>query len=415
MFKPRRIVAVVCVTVSSTAVADIINVPGDYPTIQAGINAAQDGDEVVVADGTYTGPGNRNVVFAGKAITLRSENGPTNCIIDCESLGRGFIFYELDTPATVVDGFTITNGLGHPGGAIYAYYFSSPTITNCIITGNTGDAGGGGGIYCAMCFATITNTIITGNTAIGDGGGVYSDGGDPTITNSLISGNTADSGGGGVSAYWGSPTITNSTIVGNTAGIVAGGVYFGGETSPTITNSIIWSNGLEEIYVDESSTLVVSYSNVQGGWLGTANIDADPSFVNPINDNYRLSSGSPGIDAGNNWGVPIDAKDYDQDGNTGELFPVDLDGNPRFNADKADFDPGCGVPVVVDMGAYEYQFDPVEDVIFADLNADGTVGILDLLGVLAAWGDDDNNCLADLDIDGDVDILDLLTLLANWS
>ncbi len=200
MFKPCCMVALVCATLSGNVVADIINVPGDYPTIQAGINAAQNGDEVVVADGTYTGAGNRNVVFAGKAITLRSENGPTNCIIDCESLGRGFIFYELDTPATVVDGFTITNGLGHPGGAIYAYYFSSPTITNCIITGNTGDAGGGGGIYCAMCFATITNTIITGNTAIGDGGGVYSDGGDPTITNSLISGNTADSGGGGVSA-----------------------------------------------------------------------------------------------------------------------------------------------------------------------------------------------------------------------
>ena len=146
---------------TNPASADVIRVPGDFPTIQAGINAAQDGDEVVVADGVYTGPGNRNVVFAGKAITLRSENGPTNCIIDCESLGRGFIFYELETPATIVDGFTITNGLGHPGGAIYAYYFSSPTIANCVITGNTGDTGGGGGIFCAMCFATITNTIIT--------------------------------------------------------------------------------------------------------------------------------------------------------------------------------------------------------------------------------------------------------------
>ncbi len=66
------------------------------------------------------------------------------------------------------------------------------------------------------------------------------------------------------------------------------------------------------------------------------------------------------------------------------------------------------------MGAYAYQFDPVEDVIFADLNSDGVVGILDLLGVLAAWGDAGNNWLADLDIDGDVGIFDLLTLLAHW-
>ncbi len=112
--------------------------------------------------------------------------------------------------------------------------------------------------------------------------------------------------------------------------------------------------------------------------------------------------------------MPIDENDYDGDGNTAELFPVELDDNPRFNADELDFDPGCGVPVVVDMGAYEYQFDPVEDVIFADLNGDGVVGILDLLAVLAAWGDARNNCLADLDIDGDVGIFDLLTLLAHW-
>ena len=75
--------------------------------------------------------------------------------------------------------------------------------------------------------------------------------------------------------------------------------------------------------------------------------------------------------------------DYDEDGVLCELFPVDLDGNPRFNADEADFDPDCSVPVVVDMGAYEYQFDPVENVVFADIHADGSVGAADLLALLA--------------------------------
>jgi hypothetical protein len=138
-------------------------------------------------------------------------------------------------------------------------------------------------------------------------------------------------------------------------------------------------------------------------------------FVAPGSGDYRLSAGSPCIDAGHNWGMPVDVNDYDEDGITNELFPVDLDGNPRFNADENDFDPGCGVPVVVDMGAYEYQFDPVEDVIFADLTGDGSVGAADLLGLLVSWGPCAKGCcLADLDLDGTVGAADLLILLVNW-
>ncbi len=126
----------------------------------------------------------------------------------------------------------------------------------------------------------------------------------------------------------------------------------------------------------------------------------------------RLLPGSPCIDAGNNWGVPQDAADLNGDGNTKELIPIDLNGNPRFNADPVAFNPGCGVPVVVDMGAHEFQFDPVAEIIFADIIVDGSVNVPDLLSLLAAWGSTD--CLADLDIDGIVGVPDLLTLLAAW-
>ncbi len=131
----------------------------------------------------------------------------------------------------------------------------------------------------------------------------------------------------------------------------------------------------------------------------------------------RLTGNNAGseIDAGNNCGVPIDENDCDADGLLCELFPIDLDGNPRFNADEADFDPGCGVPVVVDMGAYEYQFDPVDQVTFADLNGDDAVGVADLLGLLASWGPCAKGCcLADLDLDGTVGASDVLALLASW-
>ena len=207
------------------------------------------------------------------------------------------------------------------------------------------------------------------------------------------------------------PQVINCTVTANISGGDGGGLRTSGTAS--VSNSIFWNNFPNQLSGGE--TLSVKYSTVQGGWFGIGNIDTDPLFVDPDNDDYHLSPGSPSIDAGNNWGVPIDVNDYDEDGNTAELFPVDLDGNPRFNADENDFDPGCGVPVVVDMGAYEYQFDPVEDVIFADLNGDGSVGVADLLGLLISWGPCAKGCcLADLDLDGAVGYLDLSLLLANW-
>lgn len=83
---------------------------GPKATIQAGIDTAIDGDTVLVADGTYTGDGNKNLDFTSKLITLCSEHGPVNCIIDCEGSGRGFSFDDGETSTSVLDGFTITNG-----------------------------------------------------------------------------------------------------------------------------------------------------------------------------------------------------------------------------------------------------------------------------------------------------------------
>jgi hypothetical protein len=97
------------------------------------------------------------------------------------------------------------------------------------------------------------------------------------------------------------------------------------------------------------------------------------------------------------------------------LTPYDLDGNPRFADDSATADTGCGMPVVVDMGAYEFQGDPAQ-VVYADLTGDGTVGMDDLEMLLAAWGPAVEECqLADLDLDGKVSTIDLLILLGNWS
>jgi hypothetical protein len=89
---------------------------GDFNTIQAAIDVAADGDEIVIHDGVYTGNGNRDISFAGKAITVRSLNGPDACIIDCEELGRAFEFSNGETSSSELVGMTLVNGRRNIGG-----------------------------------------------------------------------------------------------------------------------------------------------------------------------------------------------------------------------------------------------------------------------------------------------------------
>ncbi len=347
------------------AFADELNVPADHPTIQAGINAAVDGDTVVVADGTYTGAGNKTLQFAGRAITVRSANGPDNCIIDCQGAGLGFYFNNTgESYDSVVNGFTITNGywsgdgggihcvgvsptivnciiadnsVAHSGGGIYCNN-ADPVISNCKITGNhAGYNHGGGGIALYHSSPTITNCAIVANTAAlpGWGGGIllYGDA-SPVIVNCLVSDNVGVRGGG-IAMYGpftGNPTITNCTVAGNivlsTPQIpgLGDGLYVSTGGSPTLTNCILWDNPLDEIYPSFAS-VAITYSDVAGGWAGDGNLDADPEFVDPANGDFRLSDTSPCIDAGTN--------------SADDLPATDLDGEQRVSCDK------------VDLGAYE--------------------------------------------------------------
>lgn len=135
-------------TVSFAAYSTTIYVPSQYSTIQAGISASVNGDTVLVADGTYTGDGNKNLDFGGRAIVLISENGPDNCVIDCQNCGRGFIFHCGETAASVLSGFQVICGID--SGTTVSFSFgggikiinSSPTIENCIIANNRALFGG---------------------------------------------------------------------------------------------------------------------------------------------------------------------------------------------------------------------------------------------------------------------------------
>ena len=195
-----------------------------FDAIQEAIDAAVPGDEVVIADGVYTGSGNKNLDFAGKAITVRSASGdPDSCVIDCENAGRGFSFHSGEGQDSIVAGLTITNGyVTTAGGGVGCTNGSSPTLTKCTITGNTasGTNANGGGVYCYDASPTLTRCTIVGNAASGSsakGGGLSLFFSSPTLANCTISGNAASASseyarGGGVCCYYGSsPTLVNCT------------------------------------------------------------------------------------------------------------------------------------------------------------------------------------------------------------
>jgi hypothetical protein len=437
-----------------------------FDAIQEGIDAAVDGDTVLVLDGTYTGDGNRDLDFGGRAITVRSENGPQTCIIDCEGSEddphRGFYFHSGESPASVVDGFCICNGYvgsynpgGPDGGAIHCSV-SSPTIISCVLAGNTA-AVHGGGVYsvegspanivdCVIAGnmadngggvlfstpygATITNCTIAGNLATRDswhnleGGGGVLGSGPLTLTNCLIVGNITYSRGGGI-CTWSDPgelTIAGCTISGNTAydyygeGDAGGGVRC---AYATITGCILWDDWPQEVFTYDPGWVNLTYSDIERGWLGVGNIGVDPLFADPDgpdnnpatwwDNDYHLSAGSPCIDAGCNWSMPPDSTDLDADGDTSEITPLDLDGEGRFFDDPNTPDTGCGNPPIVDMGAYEFG-DAGPQPCFGDLDDDRDVDLGDLALLLANYGDS-QTCEGDLNCDGNVDLTDLAALL----
>lgn len=292
-------------------------VPSQYPTIQAGINAAVNGDTVVVADGLYTGAGNRGIDFKGKAITVRSENGPDSCIIDCQHATghRGFYFHSGEGPNSVVSGLTIKRGkiTGSPGvgGGIYCSG-SSPTIQECLITNNVsvgansgfpGDSAYGGGIYCSSAsHPEIIGCTIGNNRAraadgamgpwfspysCGDGGSAYGGGvccssaviKDCTISENTVrggngggdydcseGGNGGDGRGGGI---YGDATIHNCSISDNRA--------VGGDDCFCIGGSAIGGNGIGGGVYGASTASITNCTIVNN----TAVAGGDPNVIGP--------------------------------------------------------------------------------------------------------------------------------------
>ncbi|HBA84751.1 MAG TPA: hypothetical protein DCZ95_11710 [Verrucomicrobia bacterium] len=346
--------------------------------IQAAIDVSADGDEILVAPGRYR----ESIDFKGKNIKVLSLyafcGDPAyiaNTIVDGEKTNRVVAFHRHETPAAVLQGFTIANGWCPPppdpadkittSGAGILCDQSSPTLKNLIVVGN--EAGNqGGGIFCFQSTSLVENVELIGNraplgggvsahhgatrflnvklqdnSAGSKGGAIYLYYADVQLRNVLVARNSATAKGGGLFLHYSNPNMENMTVVNNsTPAEGGGGMNLSYVSAPAVKNSIFWGNSQDQIAFDGEEghmTLAVTYSDIQGGLAGV--VTHDRGSISWGSDNlelyplfaaggHMLTSNSPCIDRGWNDDWMTTASD--------------LAGNARI------------VNYLVDLGAYEY-------------------------------------------------------------
>jgi parallel beta-helix repeat protein len=405
-----------------------------YTQLQDGLDRSTSGrgSRIWVADGTYvpTKPPGDDATFklvegvalyggfSGNETALAQRNWLANeTILDGSDNSNEVVTGATVTATATIDGFIISNAVS---SGIYCDT-GSPTIANCkiannyegilcenysspVITDSNIQNNEYHGIECINSDASVTRSIIKSNGNPDDGGsGIASSGSDVNITNSIIHGNYDH----GIYIYDGLGTIINSWIHHNGAVANRYGIYLNdadaqtvirnntvadnhdygiraSSVNPTITNCIIWGNGVASLTGTFNS---VTYSCIQGEpvYSGQDNINTDPCFVD-ANDNYHIGPNSPCIDEGTNTGVDPNEKDID-----GQPRVVDGDHDANY---------------VVDMGADEYYWSS------ADYDGNGIVNFFDYAIFAGSWWIDDANI--SLDDDTDVDYHDLDLFCADW-
>ncbi|MDX2148309.1 MAG: GC-type dockerin domain-anchored protein [Planctomycetota bacterium] len=324
---------------------------------------------------------------------------------------------RIDAVNTTIRNVRFENNRGRIGAGLHlsgggasgqVLVVGSTFVNNQFLANSTSTTSGrGGGIFLDRAgTSNVLRDIQLLNNTARRGAGLWTTGVGVSIVNALIAGNAATDRGSGIfigtsGSSVGAATITTATIANNTGANNTGasGLLVDGCTAAgtIIANSIIRGNtdtaGLPSQIVilacEAVPSLVTTYSNVEGGYAGLGNIDADPAFVSPATGDFALAPGSVSIDAGDSDAVPL-----------GVTF--DLAGAPRFVDDPATPDSGGGTTPIVDQGALEFQ----GGACLADFNSDGQVDFFDYLDYASAFAVEDPS--ADINSDGQVDFFDFL-------
>lgn len=238
--------------------------------------------------------------------------------------GGGLRFLKCDVDLTTTS-FRYNNGQSAIGGAL-SLDSCSVNIDRCIFEHNHGI--NGGGLYLIRCYDNPCS-----------------------ITNSLFANNISSHFGGGLAISDSSPVVSNLTVVGNhSVGVTCGGIFFYQHSSPVLLNCIVYGNtNYAELehpvqlwswtldgYAPKFHNCLVQFGleEVMGHDVIEVyedGMDADPLFADVGNEDFRLTQGSPCLNAGS-METPAEILDG-----------LDLDGHPRVNGDR------------IDLGAYEYS------------------------------------------------------------
>ena len=233
MIRRHPLICLLAFTFTANTQSEIITVdddgPADFSTIQAAIDAAANGDMIMVAPGVYqASPKAPQVVdLLGKSLTLQSVKGPASVVIDGENSNRGLLCSNAEGPATLVDGFTFTN-CRHADGAGGRFTDASPTIRNCVFIDNNGQ-----GLHLINSSAIIENCTFQGNNAP-YGGGLQAIDSDPVIDSCQFIDNVGLLNGGGAHFAYCGGTITNTLFDQNRTQATSsdgGGLHIAGSTT----------------------------------------------------------------------------------------------------------------------------------------------------------------------------------------